>query len=64
MLLALIDTECRFLRVDVGSRGSSSDSQIFKHSKLREKIEDGTLGVLAPEPLGEGGPELHYFFPG
>ena len=29
-----------------------------------EKIEDGMLGLLAPEPLGEGGPDLHYFLLG
>ena len=31
-------------------------------SDLREKIEDGTLGLPPPEPLGEGGPNLHCFF--
>ena len=25
---------------------------------------DGTLGLLAPEPLGEGGLDLHYFLLG
>ena len=30
VLLALVDTDCRFLWVDVGSIGSSSDAQIFK----------------------------------
>ena len=29
-----------------------------------EKIEDGMLGLLAPEPLGERGPDLHYFLLG
>ena len=42
----------------MGSSGSSSDAQIFYRSNLRE---NGTLGLPPPEPLGEGGPNLHYF---
>ena len=64
VLLALVDAEYRFLWVDVGSSGSSSGAQIFNNSKLRKKIEDGTLGLPPPEPLGEGGPDLHYFLLG
>ena len=44
--------------------GSLSDAQIFNRSNLREKIEDGSLGLPVPEPLGEGGPDLHYFLLG
>ena len=51
VLLALVDAEFGFLWVDVGSSESLSDAQIFNHSKLKEKIEDGTLG--------ERGPDLH-----
>ena len=25
------------------------------------KIEDGTFGLLSAEPLGEGGPDFHFF---
>ena len=35
--------------------GSSSDAQIFNRSKLRRKIENRTLGIPPPEPLGPGG---------
>ena len=34
------------------------------HSDLSEKIEDGTLGLPPMEPLGMGGPNLHYFLLG
>ena len=44
LLLALVDTEYRFLLVDIGASGSSLDAQIFK---LSEKIKTGTR-----EPLG------------
>ena len=53
VLLALVDVGYRFLWVNVGSSGSSSDALIFNRSDLREKIEDGTLGLQAPEPLGD-----------
>ena len=35
----------RFLWVDVGSSGSSSDAHIFNCITLRKNIEDGTLGL-------------------
>ena len=31
---------------------------------LKKEIEDGKLGVLLPETLGGGGPDLHYFLLG
>ena len=40
------------------------DAQIFNFSKLRRKIENDTLGLPPPEPLGPGGPNLHYFLLG
>ena len=64
VLPALVDAEYRFLWIDCESSGSSSDAQNFSRSNLREKIEDGILELLAPEPLGEGGPDLHYFLLG
>ena len=64
LLLALVDAQYKFLWVNVGASGSSSDAQIFNHSKLRRKIENGTLGLPPQEPLGPGRPNLHYFFLG
>ena len=64
VLLVLVDAEYRFFLVDAGSSSSSSDAQIVNCSKLREKIKDGTLGLLPTEPLVEGGPDLHYFLQG
>ena len=62
--LALVNTDYRFLWVDVGSSGSSSDAQIINCSKLKKNTENGTWGLPASEPLGEGGPDLHYFLLG
>ena len=64
VLMVLINAEYRFLRIDCGSSGSSSDAQIFNRSNLRDKIEDSNFGLAAPEPMGEKGPDLHYFLLG
>ena len=55
VLLALVDADYKFLWVNVGASGSSSDAQIFNQSKLRRRIENGRLGLPPPEPLGPGG---------
>ena len=55
VLLALVDADYKFLWVNAGASGSSSDAQIFNRSKLKRRIENGTLGLPPPEPLGPGG---------
>ena len=64
LLLALADADYKFLWVNAGASGSSSDVQIFNCNKLKRRIENGTLGLPPPEPLGPGGPDLHYFLLG
>ena len=55
VLLALVNADYKFLWVNVGASGSSSDAQIFNRSKLKRRIENGTLGLPPPDPLGPGG---------
>ena len=55
VLLALVDADYKFLWVNMGASGSSSDAQIFNRSKLQRRIENGRLGLPPPEPLGPGG---------
>ena len=64
VLLALVNADYKFLWVNVGAGGSSSDAQIFKCIKLKRRNENGRLGLPPPEPLGPGGPDLHYFLLG
>ena len=61
VLLALLDGDYKFLLVDLGAAGSSSDAQIFKHSDLRHKIEDSTIGFPESESLVDDGPKVNYF---
>ena len=48
----LVDGRCR-VQIPVGEcgggSGSSSDSHIFNHSKLRRRIEKGNLGLQTSE---------------
>ena len=64
VLLALVNEEYRFMWIECWSSGFCSDAQIFNRSDLREKIEDGSFGLLASEPLGDRGQDLHYFLLG
>ena len=61
VLLALVDGDYKFLWVDLGAAGSSSDAQIFKHSDLRHKIEDGTISYPESELLVDDGSKVNYF---
>ena len=64
VLLALVDGDYKFLWVDLGAAGSSSDAQIFKHSDLRHEIEDGTIGFPESQSLVDDGPKVNYFILG
>ena len=64
ILLALVDGDYKFLWVDIGTAGSSSDARFFKHSNLRNRIEDGSIGFPESESLGIGGPKVNFFILG
>lgn len=50
--MALVDAEYKFIWVDTGANGSAaSDAQIWNASEVKETIEDGTIGLPAPDPL-------------
>ena len=55
VLLYLVDAEYKFLWVNMGASGLSSDAQTFNHSKLKRRIKNGTLGLPLQESLGHGG---------
>ena len=60
VLLALVDGDYKILWVVLGAAGSSSDAQIFKHTNLRHKVEDGSIGFPESECLGIGEPKLNF----
>ena len=48
VLWALVNADYKLLWVNVGAIGSSSDVQIFNHSKLKQKIKNATVGLPPP----------------
>ena len=48
----------------MGEAGSTSDDKVFKHTNLRHKIEDGSIGFPDSEPLGISGPKVNFFILG
>ena len=59
-----MDGDSKFLWVDMRAAGSTSDAQIFKHTNLRDKIEDDSIGFPDSESLGTGGPKVNFFLLG
>ena len=51
ILLALVDADYKFLWVDVGANGSTSDCAVFNQSELKPELENGTLGLPPPTAL-------------
>ena len=64
ILFALVDANYKFMRVDLGINGSSSDAQIVNQSQLRAGIINGTLQVPASEPLPSDDRPMPYFLIG
>ncbi len=64
ILLALVDGDYKFLWVDVGQNGSSSDAQIFNQCELKEVIEDGMIGFPPEDPLPKDDRPMPYFILG
>lgn len=51
VLLAVVDSEYRFIFMSVGSYGKECDSSIFKESTIWKKLNDGSLNIPKPRPL-------------
>ena len=51
ILLALVDTDYKFLWVDMGVNGSMSDCAVYNQSQFKEQLENGTLGLSTIKAL-------------
>lgn len=51
VLLGLVDADYKFLYVDVGAYGHSSDGGVFSDTQLYKALEANTVGLPDPEPL-------------
>ncbi len=63
-MMALVDRDYKFTRVEVGANGPSSDVQIFEDCGLKEAIDWRVIGFPAPDHLPDDGRDTPYFFVG
>lgn len=69
VLLAVVDSDYKFLYIDVGQPGSGSDAGVFNVTDFKEQLENGEAGLPEPEPLPgeenlEGHRDIGYFIVG
>ena len=64
ILFALVDAEYKFIWTDIGGRGAASDAQVYNHSELLQHIDNGTLGLPAPQPLPGDNEDVPFFIVG
>ena len=60
VLLAVVDTNYRFLYIDVGCNGCVSDGGIFRNSALPDAINTNSLHFPQPQPLKDETFSLSY----
>ena len=60
VLLTLVDSNCFFTVIDVGSYGRENDSTIFQSSILGQKLNKEALDLPEEEELVFGGPKMPY----
>ena len=51
VLMAIADADCKFLLVDVGHAGINSDSGIWKHCEMGQRVRDNDLNFPPHAPL-------------
>lgn len=56
LLLAVCDSNYKFLYIDVGAPGKSSDSTTFKNSTLYKLLQSNTIKLPSPKPVSENRP--------
>lgn len=51
VLLVVVDTDYKFIDVDIGCNGRISDGGVWRECSLSEAIEQGSLNIPAPSSL-------------
>jgi hypothetical protein len=64
IMLALVDADYKFMWLDIGANGSTSDCAVFNSSELKDALDDGTLGLPPSEPLPGDDHPMPYFLVG
>lgn len=64
VLLAVADSNYKFLFTDIGREGSAGDTQIFNHCPFKHYIEADMLRWPGPEPMTNDTEPMPYFLVG
>ncbi len=64
VLMALVDSDYKFMWVEVGAPGACSDAQIYNECQLKDRLDGEDLGVPAAEPLPGDNQNMPYFIVG
>ncbi|XP_044766591.1 protein ALP1-like [Coccinella septempunctata] len=64
VLLAVVDSDYKFVYVDIGSYGTNCDSYNLKNTGLWEKLNDESLPIPDPTPLTESGKSIPFVLVG
>jgi hypothetical protein len=64
ILLGLVDAEYKFLYIDVGANGSTSDCAVFNSSELKARLDRNTQGLPPAQPLPGDDRPMPYFLVG
>lgn len=62
VLMALVDSNYRFIFADIGSQGRISDGGVFRNSLLWQKVSSNNLNLPTPSPLPGSDKHLPYVF--
>lgn len=62
VLLALVDTNYKFIYVDIGAYGKECDSTVFHNSKLYDSLTKGQFSIPPPKQLPGFQKEIPYVF--
>ena len=60
----MVDSEYKFIWIDVDGRGACSDAQIWNDTDFLEAIKDGTINFPDDEPLPNDIEDMPYFLIG
>ena len=64
ILLALVDSDYKFIWADIGGRGAASDAQLWNQSDMKVAIEADDLDLPPPAPLPYDLQDAPYFIIG
>lgn len=64
VLLAIVDSDYKFIYVGIGSYGKNCDSYILKNSNFWKKLNDGPLQIPDPLTLTKSGESVPFVLVG